>query len=61
VHDHFAWMRDRDDPDTLAYLEAENAHAEAFFSDHTELVTELFEEIKSFLCRCNRMIRRVFL
>ena len=47
MHDHFAWMRDRDDPDTLAYLEAENAHADAFFSDHTELVTELFEEIKS--------------
>lgn len=27
--DEYAWLRDRDDPATLAYLEAENAYAEA--------------------------------
>ena len=28
VVDEYAWLRDRDDPDTLAYLEAENAFVE---------------------------------
>ncbi len=27
--DPFAWLRDRDDPATIAYLEAENAYADA--------------------------------
>lgn len=45
--DPFAWMRDRDDPDTMAYLEAENAYADAWFAEHAELVEELFLEIKS--------------
>ena len=26
VTDDWAWLRDRDDPATIAYLEAENAH-----------------------------------
>ena len=28
VVDEYAWLRDRDDPDTIAYLEAENAYCE---------------------------------
>ena len=47
AEDPFAWLRDRDDPDTIAYLEAENAHADAWFAQHAELVEELFREIKS--------------
>lgn len=47
VDDHFAWLRDRDDPDTLSYLEAENVYTDTFFADHDGLVTELFDEIKS--------------
>ena len=47
VDDPFAWLRDRDDPDTIAYLEAENALAEAWFGERAELVDELFGEIKS--------------
>jgi oligopeptidase B len=47
VDDPWAWLRDRDDPDTIAYLEAENAHAAAWFDEHAELVEELFDEIKS--------------
>ena len=27
VDDPFAWLRDRDDPDTIAFLEAENRRA----------------------------------
>ena len=47
VDDPFQWLRDRDDPDTVAYLEAENDYANAWFDDRKELVDELFEQIKS--------------
>ncbi len=47
VDDPFAWLRDRDDPDTIAYLEAENAVSDAWFGEHRDLVDELFGEIKS--------------
>ena len=45
--DPFAWLRDRDDPDTVAYLAAENEVSTAWFSENGALVDELFEEIKS--------------
>ena len=45
--DPWAWLRDRDDPDTIAYLEAENAHADAWFAPHTALTQTLFDELKS--------------
>ena len=47
VDDPYAWLRDRDDPDTVAYLNAENAHTEQWFAGHADLVDELFDEIKS--------------
>lgn len=47
VSDDYAWLRDRDDPDTIAYLERENANADAFFAERSDLVEELFEEIRS--------------
>ncbi|MDP9464493.1 MAG: S9 family peptidase [Actinomycetota bacterium] len=47
VDDPWAWLRDRDDPDTIAYLEAENAYAAAWFADRHDLVEKIFEEIKS--------------
>jgi oligopeptidase B len=46
VVDEYAWLRDREDPDTLAYLEAENAFTKEQLA-HTEALQEqLFEEIK---------------
>lgn len=45
--DPFAWLRDRDDPDTVAYLAAENEVSTAWFGENGALVDELFEEIKS--------------
>lgn len=45
--DPWAWLRDRDDPDTVGYLEAENDYAAAWLAPHDELVQTLFEEIKS--------------
>jgi oligopeptidase B len=47
VDDPYTWLRDRDDPDTIAYLEAENAYADAWFAGHQALVDTLFEEIRS--------------
>ena len=47
VEDPWAWLRDRNDPDTIDYLEAENACSAAWFADHDELVETIFGEIKS--------------
>ncbi|HEV8567429.1 MAG TPA: S9 family peptidase [Actinoplanes sp.] len=46
VIDEYAWLRDRDDPDTLAYLRAENEYTEATTAHLAELREELFEEVK---------------
>jgi oligopeptidase B len=47
VVDDYEWMRDKDDPATLAYLEAENAYTEAA-TDHLEpLRQQIFDEIKA--------------
>ena len=47
VTDHYAWLADRDDPDTISYLEAENAYADAYFADREQTVEDIFGEIKS--------------
>src|SRR5215212_6029751 len=47
VEDPWAWLRDRDDPDTIAYLEAENAYCDEWFSAHADVVEAIFGEIKS--------------
>jgi len=44
--DDYYWLRERDNPDVLAYLEAENAYLDAVMK-HTEgLQEQLFQEIK---------------
>ena len=45
--DEWYWLRDRDDPDVIAYLEAENAYTEAATAHTQELRDRLFEEIRS--------------
>ncbi len=47
VDDPWAWLGDRDDPDSISYLEAENRQAHEWFAPHAELTETLFEEIKS--------------
>ena len=49
VDDPWAWLADRDDPDTVPYLDAENAYADQYFAEPTRaaLVDTVFEEIKS--------------
>ena len=47
VDDPYAWMRQVDDPELLAYLEAENAAAEGFFEPHAATIESIFDEIRS--------------
>ena len=47
VVDEFEWLRDKDDPETLAYLEAENAWAEQRTAHLADLRGAIFEEIRS--------------
>ena len=47
IDDPFAWLSHRDDPDTVAYLAAENASTDAWFAPRADLVEELFQEIRS--------------
>lgn len=47
VTDPFFWLRDRDDPRTLSYLEAENAHCDEWFATQRDLIDGIFGEIKS--------------
>ena len=43
--DDYFWLRDRDDPRTLAYLRAENAYADAWFAPHAALKETLYQEM----------------
>ncbi len=44
--DDYFWMRERDNPDVIAYLEAENAYLEERLAHTKPLQEKLFEEIK---------------
>ncbi len=45
--DDYAWLRDKENPDVTAYLEAENAYAEAVMAPLTGLREELYREMLS--------------
>ena len=47
VSDPYAWLRDKNDSDTLAYLAAENAFATEWFGHHSNDIEQVFQEIKS--------------
>jgi oligopeptidase B len=42
----YAWLQERDTPEVLAYLHAENAYQETCLADQAPLREQLFEEIK---------------
>ena len=54
--DPYAWLQQRDTPQVLAYLNAENAYQQACLADQAPLREQLFEEIKGRIrkptCRC---------
>jgi oligopeptidase B len=47
VIDEYAWLADKDDPDTIAYLTAENAYTEAVTAGLAPLQEQIFAEIKA--------------
>lgn len=47
VEDDYEWLRDKDDPRTIAHLEAENDYAEARTAHLADLRARLFEEIRT--------------
>lgn len=44
--DPYYWLKDRENPDVISYLTAENEYTEAVMSDRKQLEEELFAEIK---------------
>src|SRR5262245_2930297 len=45
ITDDFAWLRDKKDPHVIAYLEAENAYADALTNDQEPLRKKLYDEM----------------
>jgi oligopeptidase B len=45
--DPYEWLRDKDDPEVISYLEAENAYTEAQTAQLSELSDAVFGEIKA--------------
>src|SRR5208282_2147678 len=47
LSDDYAWLRDKENPEVTAYLEAENAYAEAVMAPQAALREELYREMLS--------------
>jgi oligopeptidase B len=47
LSDDYAWLRDKENPDVTAYLEAENAYADAVMAPLAGLRDELYQEMLS--------------
>ena len=46
VVDEYAWLADKQDPETIAFLEAQNAYTAAITADQADLREAIFGEIK---------------
>jgi oligopeptidase B len=47
LNDEYAWLGDKENPETIAFLEAENAYTEAMTAGQAGLRDEIFAEIKA--------------
>src|SRR3712207_809221 len=47
VVDEYAWLRQKDDPEVIAYLEAENTYTDQALAHTKELQESLFDEIRA--------------
>ena len=47
VIDDYAWLADKENPETIAFLDAENAYTQAMTADQAPLRTAIFDEIKA--------------
>ncbi|WPP51267.1 S9 family peptidase [Catalinimonas niigatensis] len=44
--DNYAWLQDKENPEVIAYLKAENAYSEEMMQDQQALEKQLYEEMK---------------
>ena len=44
--DPYRWLEQRDTPEVIQYLQAENEHTDAWMAPHAELREQLFQEIR---------------
>lgn len=47
LHDDYSWLRNKDSEEVIAYLEAENAYAEAWMAPTKDLQERLYQEMLS--------------
>jgi oligopeptidase B len=47
VIDEYAWLADKENPETMAFLDAENAYTQAMTADQAPLRSAIFDEIKA--------------
>lgn len=47
ISDPYFWLREKDNPEVIEYLEAENNYTEAVLADYAELREQLYQELKS--------------
>ncbi len=47
LHDDYGWLRDKESPETLAYLDAENAYTHAVMEPAQPLIDKLYAEMLS--------------
>jgi oligopeptidase B len=47
VIDEYAWLADKENPETIAFLDAENAYTQAMTADQAPLRGAIFDEIKA--------------
>jgi oligopeptidase B len=47
VIDEYAWLADKENPETIAFLDAENAYTQAMTADQVPLRGAIFDEIKA--------------
>jgi oligopeptidase B len=45
IQDDYAWLRDKKDPNVIAYLQAENAYADTLTNDQEPLRKQLYDEM----------------
>lgn len=59
--DDYVWLRDRDNPSAIAYLEEENRYLNESLSDISDLRAQLYQEILGCIkCPGSRSPRRLF-
>lgn len=47
LYDDYFWLRDRENPEVIAYLNAENGYADSVMQPYDQLQEHLFEELKA--------------